>query len=456
LGIFFVKGFIEPQPSFNIRRSDKLACEAWVLANIAEGIKAAHRDATAVSTRPDSAEPAYRLISWLSLIGVLLPSRELSMQVGVNLMPGRICVILMFLPALARLLGGKFRMGWPDVFALGTAGWIVVATVSANGAEGLLTAAGAESLEFFGAYMVGRAFLSGASALRGLLHVLRIITVILLAFALADRLSGQWIIHDTFARLVQVAPLGANYREGVVRATASLDHPILLGAFFSLATGLFIFSNESPLRRFPYVAAALLGCFLSLSSASVMAWSMTVGAFVYDRLLRSIPWRWGVFWAATLALLGVGCMVANAPLGWILSNLTWDPQSAYFRYLIWEEALDKIALSPIVGYDFAKFGNAIIDTTVDCVWLAYALRFGLPMIVFLFLTNLTAIWPLTKAAGDDDDFLFLSSMSMGYTVVLVMFMFIGLTVHFWNYMWIFWGLCIGTKVSIKETLAPGA
>ena len=27
---------------------------------------------------------------------------------------------------------------------------------------------------------------------------------------------------------------------------------------------------------------------------------------------------------------------------------------------------------------------------------------------------------------------------------------IGLTVHFWNYMWIFWGICLGVRASLRE------
>jgi len=41
-------------------------------------------------------------------------------------------------------------------------------------------------------------------------------------------------------------------------------------------------------------------------------------------------------------------------------------------------------------------------------------------------------------------------MATGFTMVLGMFMFVGLTVHFWNYMWISWGLCIGTRASVRE------
>jgi len=41
-------------------------------------------------------------------------------------------------------------------------------------------------------------------------------------------------------------------------------------------------------------------------------------------------------------------------------------------------------------------------------------------------------------------------MSTGMTMALIMFMVVGLTAHFYNAMWIFWGICIGVRASLRE------
>ena len=41
-------------------------------------------------------------------------------------------------------------------------------------------------------------------------------------------------------------------------------------------------------------------------------------------------------------------------------------------------------------------------------------------------------------------------MRTGFTMALTMMMFMGLTVHYWAYMWTFWGLCIGIRASLRE------
>jgi hypothetical protein len=401
--------------------------------------------------RSNGSQRGYLVVGWLSLIGVLLPPAELSLQAGVNFTPGRICIILLFLPALFCLLSNAYRAVWSDFFAFATVIWIVVATVYAKGAEALLTAAGGESLDFLGAYMVGRAFLWHDAALQNFIKVLKKVTIALLLFALADRISGHWIIQDILASLVGVVPLEAVYRDGVVRAAATFDHPILLGAFFSLVSALFLYSNGSGVSRGLHVGASFLGCVLSLSSAALMSWGITVGAYCYDRLLENISWRWGLFWIAVGASICTVFLIANSPLDSVLSYLTLDPQTGYFRYLIWNAATARIAESPFVGFASDLSNNPILDTTVDCVWLRQALRFGIPMIVFLFLTNITAIWP-AKVRKEVNGTAFMARMSTGFTLMLSMFIFIGLTVHFWNYIWIFWGLCLGIKVSLKQQL----
>ncbi|MFK4577999.1 hypothetical protein [Bradyrhizobium ottawaense] len=140
--------------------------------------------------------------------------------------------------------------------------------------------------------------------------------------------------------------------------------------------------------------------------------------------------------------------VTNDPLGWILSHLTLEPESGYFRLLEWNSALFQISQSPWTGYAFFDFGQVELHS-IDCVWLALSLRYGLPVIVFLFLANVTSVLPVKNSRNRTGD-PYMTKMSTAFSLILVMFMFIGLTVHYWNYMWIFWGVCIGIRASLRE------
>jgi hypothetical protein len=372
----------------------------------------------------------------------------MSVLAGVNFTPGRICLILLLFPALYTLFAKNYRLEWPDFFAFATAAWVAISAIYVAGFDALLTAAGGESLEFLGAYLVGRAFLAGPKALATFVGVLKIVTVVIVLLALADAITGRWIVQDSLGALFNAAPPGPVYRQNMVRATATLDHPILLGTFLSLVSAIFINLGGSTWSRTILVLVCLFGCMLSQSSAGLMCWGIVVAAYSYDRLFKASGWRWSALWIVMIGLTCILFLVANAPLGWLITHLTLDPESAYFRYMIWDAALDQIARTPFTGVGLNQMNADVLNITVDCVWLAHALRFGLPMIFFLFLANITAMLPPRQNHQIVDDLLTEKSRR-AFSVVLVMFMFAGLTVHFWNYMWIFWGLCLGIRASLR-------
>jgi hypothetical protein len=399
-----------------------------------------------VSRRRDS-NRSYTWAVWLSLIGVLLPPKAMSILVGVNFTPGRICLIVLLVPSICTLFARGYRPQPSDFLALSVAVWIAIAAVQGGGVDALLTAAGGESLEFLGAYLAGRAFLASGATLTTFVRVLKTVTILVVLLALADTVTGRWFIQDTLGSIFNGIPPGPVYRNDIVRATSTLDHPILLGTFLSLAAAIFINLGGSGWSRTVMVLVCLFGCLLAQSSAGLMSWGIVVVVFFYDRALKSYPWRWGLLWSAFTGLICATFLFSNAPLGWFLNHLTLDPASAYFRYMIWDAALDQIGQTPIFGFT-GPMSAGILNITVDSVWLVYALRFGLPTILFLFLANLTAILPAHNdrkyPAGGP-----LAKQKFAFSMVLIIFMFTGFTVHFWNYLWIFWGLCLGIRASLR-------
>jgi hypothetical protein len=180
-----------------------------------------------------------------------------------------------------------------------------------------------------------------------------------------------------------------------------------------------------------------------------MAYFIGVAAYGYSHLMGRVSTRWTIFWSLLACLVGAALLLSEHPIGWLISHLTLDPQSGYFRILIWNLAFERIGESVLFGHSFQMFGDPILDTTVDCVWLVTALRFGIPACALLFLINVTAIWPMRRSRPSGYD-LFSQRMGLAFTIVLLLFMFSGITVHFWNYIWIFWGLCVGIRGALRE------
>jgi O-Antigen ligase len=390
------------------------------------------------------------LAAWLALAGVILPFELQFFIAGAKFTPGRIGIILLFFPALLRLCQRRRSLILSDFFACATATWMIAADIYIDGL-GSISSAGAECLEFIGGYVVGRGLFFGLPALVTFIRVLKVLVIVSIILALADVISGRLIVHDIVASIVHTRPPNVDYRLGIVRAASTFDHPILFGSFCCLVAPILLYSERNVLRRTMWVGLSLLGCILSLSSGPILAFLIVLGAYVYDQLLKLYPWRWGAFWVVVTLLIGVMFLVANDPVASLIARLTLDPHNGYYRLMIWDYALEYIRQAPFTGFAFNRLDNQVLDTTVDCVWLVFAIRFGVPMSILLFLTNIAAFMPARQTAknrvGDVD------RMCTAFTTVLAMFMFIGLTVHFWNFMWIFWGLCIGIRASLRELVS---
>jgi hypothetical protein len=172
--------------------------------------------------------------------------------------------------------------------------------------------------------------------------------------------------------------------------------------------------------------------------------------YLYHTALKEYSGRWRALQMCLVTIVVVIMAVANHPIGWIISHLTFDPVSGYFRMLIWDAAIQKIMESPLTGYAFGRLNHDILDTTVDSVWLVFALRFGLPMIILLALTNIASILPVKGRFNGVVEDPSAPELRIAFTIAVVMLMFTGLTVHYWNYLWIFWGVCIGIRASLRE------
>jgi MFS family permease len=353
------------------------------------------------------------------------------------------------LPALVAVCERSRKLVLSDVFAFATAGWIVMAASQADGSDSMSSAV-SEALEFFGGYLVARAFIFGPAALREFVKVLKILAFVTLLFAITESMSGRLIVHEIVASIFGTTPPDAQYRNGFVRATATLDHAILFGAFCCFTGTILLYAESDAVKRTVYVSLCLLGCLLSLSSSALISSSIVIAAYSYDRAVQRYPWRWVVFWAIAALPVFALFAVSGNPLGWILTHLTLDPESGYFRLMIWNEAFERLPESPLIGFGFNPLNSDILDATVDSVWLVFALRFGIPMIALLLLSTLTACLPQNRDVRIRGRDVFMGRLSTAFTMVLFMYIFIGLTVHFWNYIWMFWGLCIGVRASLRE------
>ncbi|MDD1518771.1 MULTISPECIES: hypothetical protein [Bradyrhizobium] len=396
-------------------------------------------------------ERSSTLPAWLLLIGLVLPAAQVQLYLAdAKLTIGRIGILLLIVPAVARLVRAGRHMLASDYLAFGVATWMFAAAYYTSGPSAL-SSTGAESLEFLGGYLVARGFFFGPAAIYSFIQPFRIVTAYVVLLALFDNLSGRLIVQEAFsAAFGGQAPLSPDFRLYWVRAASTFDHPILLGTYCTVACGIFLFSEQRPLSKLLWAGLCVFGCLLSLSSAPLLSCLIVLMLYLYNAALKEYSGRWSALQMCLATIVVVIMAVANHPLGWIISHLTFDPVSGYFRMLIWDAATQKIMESPLTGYAFDRLNHDILDTTIDSVWLVFALRFGLPMIFLLALTNIASVLPVKRRFNGVMEDPSAPTLRIAFTIAVVMLMFTGLTVHYWNYLWIFWGVCIGIRASLRE------
>jgi hypothetical protein len=229
-----------------------------------------------------------------------------------------------------------------------------------------------------------------------------------------------------------------------------MEHPILFGSFCALASAPLFFGSKTSRGAILRLALCGFGCVLAVSSAPILALVITVGTIFYDRLLRSFAGRWKLLKLAFLAAVTFLCVFSNSPIEALLRRFTLDPQTAFFRLLIWQYGGAEVLNHPWFGIglrDWARIPG--MSGSVDAIWLVQAMAFGIPAAVLLGLTLILATRKARAPRGQVFN-PYLDRVSMSLTITVVSAIFIGFTVHFWGAMLTFLGLMVGLKTTMEE------
>ena len=385
---------------------------------------------------------AHPLAAWISLIGISFPSIQIFVA-GAKFPPGRLAIAFLLGPALFQLFRRGARFIISDFFACATAAWMIAAVPSE-------TSTYAEIVEFVGAYWVARAYFFGRPAIEAFLKALKFVVIALIVLAMLDFLSGRAIVLETSAKLFPIPFFEAQYRASFVRAPSTFDTAELYGTFCAAAVAIFLYSGGSAIR---YAIFCSFGCLLSISSGPLLALVIVLFTFCYDCIMKGRAWRWKVFTFAIAIFLLVVYFASAHPVSWLVAHLTLDPSTGYWRVAVWDHTTAYLASSPYFGFGFLDFGDPedfFTHASVDSVWLVVALQFGVPTSVLLLLTVMASLFDVGRRNGTLTYDPYVDRIGTGFTLAIMTLAVVGLTVHYWNALWIFWGLCIGIRGSVTE------
>ena len=369
---------------------------------------------------------------------------------GLVFTPARLTATIFFLPAIVVLFKSGRNWKSPDFFAIATAGWIIIASFFNEGFQAYV---GAQALEFLSAYLIGRAFFFGRPGLELFIRVFKVVAGVVILLGFLDTLAG----YPVTLTALGLTQFQVDYRNGFLRADLVFSVAEHFGTFCVAAMVLFLYCERNLTTRLFYAVLGIFGIVASLSSGPLLGLVVGLAVFCYDTILNKIVWRWKLMVMGILGLIVAAFAYSNDPIAAIVGHLTLNPDTGNFRINTWTLGLDQVAKYPIMGRGLASFEGesdlvkVFVGQSVDALWLVLMLRYGVPVAGLLLLTIFIPVFRTNRSATDP----YLGRVRTGFSTAVILMGVIGVTVHYWDAIWIFFGLCIGIRASFVELEARG-
>lgn len=372
----------------------------------------------------------------LVLIGIITPI-ELSPVIGtLHMLPHRVAILMFIFPAIKRVFGSKTaKPAIYDYLFVAFNSWMLFVFMAHMDFQPGLQYGGSLVVESLGGYLIARAYIRTHDDFMATLNVLFKCVCFVGLLAAPEAFTGNHYIHTTLKAIGGIAPSASDeVRWGLHRSYATFNHPILYGAFCASILAM-VWTTEP---RVPMKIAKLLSVFgatfFGLSSAPLN--SLVVQALLggLHKATAKFPNRMKILGMGFVFLYIILALVGDrSPIASIVSRITIDPQTGFYRTLIWGFGLDNVWAHPWFGLGLDDWVRPewMHSDSVDAYWLIVTMQQGIPAIVLL----IGAIWFLIAAVhkrGPGQRPKAEQRASIGWTLSFVAFSLAGCTVHYWD------------------------
>lgn len=365
----------------------------------------------------------------------------------VLLMPHRIVLLISFVPSLIVIFTGKAgRVLWIDYLMLASVGCAVLSyMVNENPLLGRVQPIGIIALEFFGAYMLGRAGIRSTAQFMSFVKIFFGTALILVPFAAMESLTHRAVLLEIIPKSVEIVYTAERW--GMRRAQAVFGHPILFGVYISVGFGVFWYSLNTATKRLFSAPLVIAGTVFSLSTGALMSVVFQTLFIAWELVFKKFKNRWRVFGALSILLyLAIDLLSNRTPFHVLITYATFNTGSAYNRILIWRYGMENIWANPWLGLgqDVLNWARpAWMSSSADNFWLLMAMKYGIPMFLFMSIAIFLIFRGVAKANLTDP---VAQRCRAGFLVAMGGLILAGGTVHYWHAMMAYILFFIGSGV----------
>lgn len=359
-----------------------------------------------------------------------------------------------------RVVRREFPISGIDLLVFTATGWMTVSYVGYYGVARGLPSGIALTLDYLLGYLVARASIRSTRDLRhvlilfapgllfaGGLVMLEALTHVAIAHPLAGSIFGKFTAAELGVREGMLT--NNDIRLGMKRGTGPFPHPIHAGIYLGTMLALYLSAGLKGWPRIFGTTGSLLA-FFSLSSAGLLSLLLVFSAFSYDFIRkRTVFLNWPILLGGLALIYVLLDQVSQKGAISVLIRYTLDPQTGYFRQLIWQYGSQSVMHHPLFGIGTTPYERLPwMVPSVDNQWLALAIKHGLVTSVVLLIACIATIWKLglRRARVSVAD----STMLFGSVVAIFVLMLDGFTVSYYNLMPIMFMSVLGIGVSLSQ------
>lgn len=298
-------------------------------------------------------------------------------------------------------------------------------------------------LETLGAFYLARLYITTPERFFKINVAFIALITLLIGFTLYESFTHHRILHRWAEQITGNQSLDWRLythfyvRFDLMRATSVFAHPILFGTlsamFFPFAIMLML--RQRTLAYITGVVSLIVSMLMTLSSAPLLSLIFQGFTAVLVKFWDTARRLWiGLFFGGLAGALLIEALSDRGFFGILISYLTFNPNTGYFRMLQWQHSMDDIIAHPILGiahHDWTRpYWKSWLGESIDSFWLLTTLQHGIFASLLLLIACLYTVFHVLNHVHQQCD-----SVRWMVTTWILSFMsliLIGFTVHYFD------------------------
>lgn len=403
------------------------------------------------SSRYNSKNGSFWLAAFL-LISLIVPV-EFSFSIGdIRLSISRLLLLLAAIPIIWKYVRTQEKNNY-EFLLFGYVFWLFISLSINHGVAVSIERAGSLGLEIIVTFFIAALVVKNVKQWICVVKIVIFLVAIILPFVIVEAVVGRHFIHEFAASLTGFEyPFSYEHRLGLLRSSGPFNHPILLGVFSATLIGMVWYGiyNGQAVKKIGCIFIVLLNTFLALSSAPMILVMLQAFAILFNKIASAYRFRWRAIAFCVFILYFILLFVSNrSPFMVILSRITLDPSTSYYRLLTWQYGVDSVTSNPLFGVGMNAWARPgwMITSSIDSFWLKTAILYGLPALLMLALATFLLLKKAVKTMSDSRPSLY-RKLCVGWLVSMVSLILLGFTVDFFGEIHIYFFFMMGLGASL--------